>query len=206
MDAPLFAEGIITNSDLGDHRIYIEPDPEGWGFHVSERWSSTDDVDAGEVNDWVPGAKRLYGYLAHSGFDVEWKVFTNELLLGLLTDQERLLHTIEARQSRERLEQFLDPEFQEFGLSGKKYNREDVIESLLKSGDDAKIFSSDFELIRLGPGAATLLYQSWQLNLSGDRVLEARRSSVWRCALGRWSMVFHQGTSLNAEKNPNAGL
>jgi hypothetical protein len=206
MDAPLFAEGIITNSDLGDHRIYIEPGPEGLGFHVSERWSGSNEVYPGEVNDWVPGAERLSEYVAHSGFDVEWKVFTNELLLGLLTDQERELHTVEARQSREKLEHYLDPEFQEFGLSGKKYNREAVIELLLKPGDVGKIFSSDFELIRLGPGAATLLYQSWQLDPSGDKMQEARRASVWRCSLGRWRMVFHQGTSVKPENNAYGSL
>lgn len=194
MDAPLFAEGKVTNSEFRDHRIFVEPDPEGWGFHVSELWYEDNEATRQEESAWLPGAKRLHGHLEHIGHEIEWHVFTDKLLLPHLIFLEQSLHAQAVRGSREKLEQLLSPGFVEVGASGVIYHREQIINLLLSSSAVEEIHSASFEFKRLGPGVAILVYRTWHLGQNGERVREAFRSSVWSCSLGQWALVFHQGT------------
>jgi hypothetical protein len=194
MDAPLFAEGRISNSGFSDHLLFVETEMQGLGFRVTERWGNGNGHLAGESSRFVTGAKSLAGFLYHSGHEVEWKVFKDELLMPHLVARERLLHSSMVRLSRERLEVLLDPEFSEVGASGERYSREEIVSLLINSREEVEILSDDFEMQRLGPSVAMLLYRSWQLSQNGKKMREAMRSSIWVCSLGQWALVFHQGT------------
>jgi hypothetical protein len=194
MDAPLFAVGTVTNREYRDHRIFVEPDTEGRGFHVSELWYEAGKSSCQEESEWLPGAKLLDWHLQRIGHEIEWQVFTNELLRPLLIFQEQSLHTQVVRRDRDKLEVLLAPGFAEVGASGTMYNREQIITLLVGSESSDELHSENFEFKRLGAGTAMLLYRTWHLAENGERVHEAMRSSIWSCSLGQWSMVFHQGT------------
>jgi hypothetical protein len=136
-----------------------------------------------------------------SGHEVKWKALTDEVLKPHLVSLERLLHAPSVRLSRQRLEVLLDPEFIEVGASGIRYLREEIITLLLNSRDEVEILADGFEMQRLGPGVALLLYRSWQLSQNGEKISEAMRSSVWASSTGQWALVFHQGTLCQASEN-----
>ena len=194
MDAPLFAEGIVTNSEFREHRVFVEPGMDGRGFSVTELWISGAESLPHEEGEWVPGAKSLHAHLWHAGHEIVWKVFSDELLKPLLVSLEQSLHTHEVRRNAQVLERLLSPEYLEIGASGRTYNREQIIQLLATSQGDSIIRADSFELKRLGAGVAMLLYRSWESGSEGEKLVEAKRTSIWSCSLGQWAMVFHQGT------------
>jgi hypothetical protein len=57
-----------------------------------------------------------------------------DILLKHLTTLETELHKTETRRNRQRMKTLLHPEFMEFGRSGRRWTRADVLEELV--GDD----------------------------------------------------------------------
>jgi ribonuclease HI len=91
------------------------------------------------------------------------------------------------RAEREFLEAVLHPEFTEFGASGRHWHRQQLIEALL-----AEVGADPPEVTELAahPLAADAILLTY-------RTPNARRSSVWLRAAGRWQLRFHQGTPVN---------
>lgn len=76
-------------------------------------------------------------------------------------------------------------EFEEYGSSGKVYQKPGVIADLDTSEDYGL---SEFKFHDLSIGVTLMKYL---LIVSGQL---ARRSSIWVCENGRWQLLHHQAT------------
>jgi len=118
----------------------------------------------------------------------------NQLLEELRT-LETELHKDETRRNRKRMETLLHPDFVEFGRSGRRYSRADVLEEFGAGNVLPAIHSRHFDLVVLAEGVALLTYFSAHMDASGNPNRHTLRSSVWvRTAVG-WQIRFHQGTA-----------
>jgi deazaflavin-dependent oxidoreductase (nitroreductase family) len=106
-------------------------------------------------------------------------------------DGELRLHDPAVRRSAGQVEKLLDPEFFEFGASGRRWARADMVAALLAEGDEP-IVASDVVGTRLADDIVQVTYVS----VRGER--QARRSSVWRRTQGTWRLYFHQGTPMSS--------
>jgi hypothetical protein len=113
-----------------------------------------------------------------------------------LIELELSLLTPEARGCAERLEALLAPDFVEFGASGRRFSRADIVAELA-SEDTTTSSAARFECIALGEGLVQLRYVSEARSAAGLR--RARRSSLWRRDQPGWRMVFHQGTPVSGD-------
>src|SRR5262249_43295916 len=126
--------------------------------------------------------------------ETEMNGFDNDMLLEELRTLETELHKDETRHNRKRMETLLHPDFIEFGRSGRRYTRADVLKEFGVGSVLPAIHSRHFDLIVLGEGVALLTYFSAHMNASGNPHRHTLRSSVWvRTAVG-WQIRFHQGT------------
>ena len=107
--------------------------------------------------------------------------------LGRVVALELELLRPEARSSDERLAELLHPEFIEFGASGRRWQREDIIGSLTAETGRA-ITATDIEARYLAEDVALVTYRSH------TEQRDAWRSSSWRRDDGHWRVLFHQGT------------
>jgi hypothetical protein len=101
------------------------------------------------------------------------------------------LHEPSVRSDAGRLGELLDPDFVEFGASGRRWDRASIMESLLaepvsENGDT--IEATDVAAQRLADDVVLVTYTTQ----TPER--RALRSSIWRRVDGRWRMYFHQGT------------
>lgn len=94
------------------------------------------------------------------------------------------------RASPEAVRALLDPEFTEFGASGRRYDRTSVLTVTSAAGEDdtGPSVATAMSGTLLAPGLVHLTYVSER----NGRLF--RRSSLWRRTGGRWRMYFHQGT------------
>jgi hypothetical protein len=117
------------------------------------------------------------------------------------TDRHRWLEDIRAlelelqrrgsRRDRRRMEELLHPEFVEFGRSGRRYSRQEILEGLAGS-DVPAIRSGQFDLVVLARDAVLLTYVSACEEPSGKLTRFSLRSSVWVRTEGNWQIRFHQ--------------
>lgn len=127
-------------------------------------------------------------------------------LLDELTALETELHKNDTRRNRKRMETLLHPDFVEFGRSGTRYTRADVLQEF--GADDAlpAIHAGNFDLVVLREGAALLTYVSAHIDANGNLHRHTFRSSVWvRTAVG-WQIRFHQGTPTSPSSISNKAL
>jgi hypothetical protein len=111
---------------------------------------------------------------------------------------ETELHLLETRQSRDRLEQLLHPDFVEFARSGRCYSRGEVLaEFSVSSGPVEAVHAENFELAELSRGFALLTYTSAHKRSSGELYRRTLRSSLWVAVEGGWQIRFHQGTPVD---------
>ncbi|WP_328897639.1 nuclear transport factor 2 family protein [Streptomyces sp. NBC_00236] len=94
------------------------------------------------------------------------------------------------RASPDEVTALLDPEFTEFGASGRRYDRTSVlaVTSALDESTPEPSAVTGMSGVLLAPGLVHLTYIS---ESNGRRV---RRSSLWRRSDSGWRMYFHQGT------------
>jgi hypothetical protein len=116
------------------------------------------------------------------------------MLLDELRSLETELQTIETRRNRQRMEMLLHPDFVEFGRSGRRYTRTDILNEFGLTGVLAAVHSENFDLAVLGEGIALLTYASAHEDADGKQYRHTLRSSVWVCTETGWQMRFHQGT------------
>ncbi|MNL43015.1 hypothetical protein D3C87_1655050 [compost metagenome] len=111
-----------------------------------------------------------------------------------LQELEEQLFKLEIRNSREKLEKLLSPDFYEIGRSGTSYSYGETVASLLAEESQTAVRGDNYELRMLSDGAALLIYRTTRTAEGSDPLLTLR-SSIWRKeAEGNWRMVFHQGT------------
>lgn len=104
-------------------------------------------------------------------------------------DAELRLLTPAVRSSRDAVSELLDPDFVEFGASGRKWDRHAILDMLSAEVGQEVVSARDIEATRLSDSVIQVRFRS-QCGARG-----ALRSSLWRRGEdGRWRMVFHQGT------------
>lgn len=114
---------------------------------------------------------------------------------ALLLELESALHLREVRASPARLEQLLDEDFREFGVSGTEWTRPAIIEALRGEAFSARTISG-FRVQRMANDLALVTYRVHRSAIPERPAADSLRSSLWRFRRGRWRMVFHQGTPL----------
>lgn len=107
--------------------------------------------------------------------------------LDLLAQLEDAMWRSETRGDRNWMDRHLAPDFREFGRSGRRYKRGEIIAADV--GEiDAVLPLPDLQIRELGAGLALVTYRS---EVAGEA---ANRSSIWRWIGSGWQMEFHQGT------------
>ena len=112
-------------------------------------------------------------------------------------DLPALEHTLwrsETRHDRALMEATFAPDFHEFGRSGRRYSRDD----LLPTGETETIDATlhDLTVTDLSPTIALVTYSCELRRPTGTDW--ANRSSIWDCASGRWHLRVHQATPCEA--------
>jgi hypothetical protein len=118
----------------------------------------------------------------------------NSLLLELQALEVELHHP-GTRNSRERLEQLLHPEFHEVGRSGRAYDRETIVNHLAAQQTQPAVVSDSFAVSALGSGVALLTYRSAQVESGKPLANHTLRSSLWLKTARGWQLRYHQGTA-----------
>lgn len=120
-------------------------------------------------------------------------------LLIELRELETALHSKEVRCSSEKLGALLHDSFQEVGYSGRRFNKQTILEAISGDQESTIIWSQDFELSTLGDGVALISYRSARLEGNEQLSRYACRTSVWvRSKAGNWRLRYHQGTPTHA--------
>jgi hypothetical protein len=117
-----------------------------------------------------------------------------DTLLQQLRDLEVALHQPDVLRDRDRLDELLHESFFEFGRSGRRYSKADILESLPQENTTEVIWSQDFAVTELADGVALLTYRSASIDASGDLFRHSLRLSLWQRTSCGWQMRFHQGT------------
>ena len=101
------------------------------------------------------------------------------------------------------MEMLLHPDFEEFGRSGTRYSREDVLQEFGPASTPPAIRAEHFRLVELAEGIALLTYVSAHVDAGGNAHRQTLRSSLWVLTDAGWQMRFHQGTpALGAAVDP----
>ncbi|MFF4367115.1 DUF4440 domain-containing protein [Streptomyces sp. NPDC001594] len=114
----------------------------------------------------------------------------NERAVQAAVDAELRLLDPGVRMSPDRVLELLDPEFNEIGASGRRWDAETIL-AVTSGGSvtpESPVEVSAMSGTVLAPGVVHLTY------LSDQQGRRAWRSSVWRLTETGWRMYFHQGT------------
>lgn len=112
-----------------------------------------------------------------------------EQLLAL----EKQLAEPAVRREPKLLTSLLADEFVEFGSSGRIYNKEQIISTLVHQAA-GEISICDLKMLPIAPQAALVTYKA-TINAE-HKTIHSLRSSLWLLREGRWQIVFHQGTTV----------
>ena len=94
-----------------------------------------------------------------------------------------------SRQRPSSLAHLLADDFVEFGKSGRKYSKSEIL-GALAAETPRDIIATEFQVTALGSQAALLTYRATTGSVS------SLRSSVWILQDDRWQLLFHQGTPI----------
>ncbi len=121
------------------------------------------------------------------------------MLLEELKRLETELHKEETRRNRARMEALLHPEFVEFGRSGRRYSRAEILKEFVGDSRLPTVHSEQFELVMLAEDVALLTYVSSHVDEAGNPCRHTLRSSIWVRTDAGWQMRFHQGTPAGSD-------
>ncbi|GEL23648.1 DUF4440 domain-containing protein [Pseudonocardia sulfidoxydans NBRC 16205] len=108
--------------------------------------------------------------------------------LRAVVDLELALQDRAVRGSRRLAGELLDPQFHEFGASGRVWDRESILD-MMAADDSPPPRCDDMVATRLADDVVLLTYRT------GAPGRPALRSSLWRRRDGGpWRVFFHQGT------------
>lgn len=103
---------------------------------------------------------------------------------------EHTLWRTDSRHDRALMDATFAPDFHEFGRSGRRYTREDLLPNGEAQTIDATLHA--LTITDLSPTIALVTYRSELRRPTGTEW--ANRSSLWDRTSGRWQLRFHQGT------------
>ena len=114
-----------------------------------------------------------------------------------ILDLEQQLASPSTRGNADVLEQLIDDDFVEFGASGKRFSKTDIIKLLMEENNFPTYELADFSVRSLGDSALIATYRiPARLDTDGTLKPGSLRSSVWRLSGERWQLCFHQGTQI----------
>jgi hypothetical protein len=112
------------------------------------------------------------------------------LSLAHLSALERGLWDAGTRFNRTLMEATFAPDFFEFGRSGRRYTRDEMLFAECDRQEiDATLHS--LKATRLSPDLVLVTYVS---EVRYDDIEWSNRASIWDQSTGRWQLRFHQGT------------
>jgi hypothetical protein len=118
-------------------------------------------------------------------------------VLEQLKQREPVFHRLEFGIKRADLANMTDPDFFEVGASGRRYDRDyvlDLLEKRLENPGADLWQTSDFHCVRLARDTYLITYTLLQ---QPQRV--TRRSSIWRRTRQGWKIIYHQGTVVEVQ-------
>ncbi len=101
----------------------------------------------------------------------------------------------EIRSSKEALDRLLADDFIEFGTSGNKYTKADILERLPNTLEKVEYLMSDFSVEMSSEDVAVVTFKTDRTTNGKDRVI-SQRSSHWRKTDKGWQMFFHEATPI----------
>ena len=108
-----------------------------------------------------------------------------------LIDLEHQLWTTSTRFDPDLMNQIFAPDFTEFGRSGRRYDRGEM----LFSAEDAQDIHARLHGLDIRPLSDTIALVTYVSEVQYGEVTEwANRSSIWDISSGNWQLRFHQGT------------
>ena len=114
--------------------------------------------------------------------------------VAALRDLEESLWREETRYDRAYMGAVLALGFLEFGMSGRRYDRDAIIEAEIQP-IGARLPLEDFTVVFVRPDVALVTYVSED---EADGPRRANRMSLWDRSDGRWQLLSHQGTAVPA--------
>jgi len=122
-----------------------------------------------------------------------------ESVLQELRRREPIFHTPEFGATPADFDKVAAPEYWEVGASGRRYSREFILQTLLRTPpvNAASVGwqSYDHAVRRLGPDTYLFTYTLRQ----SERL--TRRSTIWRKSSEGWRIIYHQGTIVSANED-----
>jgi hypothetical protein len=112
-----------------------------------------------------------------------------------LTALEHTPWRADTRHDRALMDQTFAPDLVEFGRSGRRYTRDDLLPTGESHPIDATLHA--LTITDLTPSIALVTYISELRRPTGTEW--ANRSSLWDRSKGRWQIRFHQGTPCEAQ-------
>jgi predicted enzyme related to lactoylglutathione lyase len=113
-----------------------------------------------------------------------------------LERREPVFHRPEFGTTRRAFEEMTDASFWEIGASGRRYTREDVLDTLVQrySQPHEDVWETrEFSCTHLSADTFMLTY-----TLVQDSSRTTRRTSIWRKQGNEWKILYHQGTLVDA--------
>jgi hypothetical protein len=120
------------------------------------------------------------------------RLSSDTAVLEELKRREPVFHRLEPGATRADLESMTAAEFREVGASGRRYDREyvlDILEKRLENPAEDVWETSDFDCLELARDTYLVTYTLLQQK---QRV--TRRSSIWQRTGQSWKILYHQGT------------
>jgi len=119
----------------------------------------------------------------------------SERAVQAVIDAEFRLLDPEVRAIPDRVLELLDPEFTEFGASGRRWDVKSIL-AVTSGGtvaSESPVQVSELAGVVLAPGVVHLTY------FAENQGHRAWRSSLWRLTETGWHMYFHQATPVASE-------
>lgn len=99
----------------------------------------------------------------------------------------------DTRRSMERLGELIADDFLEFGESGQRYRKSDLLKVLPQTAPSV-CTAEEFAVVQLAADTVLATYRLKNGESDGDASRWSLRSSIWQRREHRWQIVFHQGT------------
>ena len=126
----------------------------------------------------------------------------NNEILEILKKREPIFHRPEFGTTRVDFEKMTVEDYWEIVASGNRYEREEIIETVVARYQDPDYIkddfweTSDFECRQLSDDTYLLTYILEQ----GKEKRVTRRSTIWKNHHEQWMIVYHQGTVVGGKK------
>ncbi|MCP5375406.1 MAG: DUF4440 domain-containing protein [Rickettsiaceae bacterium] len=101
----------------------------------------------------------------------------------------------EVRSSKDMLDKLIADDFIEFGTSGNKYTKKDILDRLPNSPEDARYQASDFS-IEMSPENFVVVKFKTKKIINKKETIFSSRVSYWRKTDLGWQIFYHKSTPI----------